>query len=298
MVLEYLMCLKNDVAVPEISQTDPRLDMLQETETTGEEYWNPELGMWTDTEEQPMAEQQQNTGPLSPYLKKQTRAQLVELLDELTKAFPNVREFLEDRRKVRSGNASTLLKAIRNEIADIREEPDWDEYEQEYQPVSFNRLKTYLQALFLAGPAEELLQVGKELINAVNFAIDNYDIEGDIIDEVPACMEIVIQALPSSSLSSSEKLIWAVDLELTDEYEFCYDVLKNIWNNAKKKSDWHALADELQKRLNAIRPDNDLRRRLTGWLIAAFEQTGREDEIIPLREREAEITGDYNGKRI
>ena len=51
---------------------------------------------------------------------------------------------------------STLLKAIRKEIADIREEPDWDEYEyeyeQEYQPVSFNRLKTYLQALLLAGP--------------------------------------------------------------------------------------------------------------------------------------------------
>ena len=296
-VLEYLMCLKNNVAVPQIPQTDPRLGMLRETETTGEEYWDPELGMWTDTEEEPKAEQQQNTGPLLAYFKKQTRAQLIELLDELTRAFPDVREFLEDRRKVRSGNADTLLKAIRQEIADIREGPDWDEYEyeyeQEYQPVSFNRLKTYLQALLLAGPAEELLQVGKELINAVNFAIDNYEIEGDIIDEVPACMEIVIQALPASSLSSSEKLIWAVDLELADEYEFCYDVLKNIWNNADNKSDWHALADELQKRLNAIRSDNDLRRRVTGWLIAALVQTGREDEIIPLREREAEITGDY-----
>ena len=296
-VLEYLMCLKNNVAVPQIPQTDPRLGMLRETETTGEEYWDPELGMSADVEEQLEAEQQQNTGSLLAYFKKQTRAQLIELLDELTRAFPDVREFLEDRRKVRSGNADTLLKAIRQEIADIREGPDWDEYEyeyeQEYQPVSFNRLKTYLQALLLAGPAEELLQVGKELINAVNFAIDNYEIEGDIIDEVPACMEIVIQALPASSLSSSEKLIWAVDLELADEYEFCYDVLKNIWNNADNKSDWHALADELQKRLNAIRSDNDLRRRVTGWLIAALVQTGREDEIIPLREREAEITGDY-----
>ena len=292
-VLEYLMCLKNDVTVPQIPQTDSRLDILRETETPTGEYWNPELGMWTDVEEQPKAEQQQNTGPLLAYLKKQTKAQLVELLDELTKAFPDVREFLEDRRKVRSGNASTLLKAIRQELADIREGPDWDEYDQEYQPVSFNRLKTYLQALLIAGPAEELLQVGKELINAVNFALDNYDIEGDIIDEVPACMEIVIQALPASSLSSSEKLIWAVDLELADEYEFCYNVLENIWNNANNKSDWHALADELQKRLNAIRSDNELRNRVTGWLISAFEQTGREDEIIPLREREAETTGDY-----
>lgn len=294
-ILEYLMCLKNDVAVPQIPPTDPRLDILRETETTGEEYWDPELGMWTDTEEEPKAEQQQNTGSLSAYLEKQTKAQLVELLDELTDAFPDVREFLEDRRKVRSGNASTLLKAIRQEIADIREGPDWDEYEydQEYQPVNFNRLKTYLQALLIAGHADEAIPLGKELINAVNFALDNYDIEGDIIDEVPACMEIVIQALPASSLSSSEKLIWAVDLELADSYELCYEVLENIWNNTKKKSDWRELADELQKRLNAIRSDNDLRRRLTGWLIAALEQTGREDEIIPLREREAEITGDY-----
>ena len=296
-VLEYLTCLKNNVKVPQIPQTDSRLDMLQETETTtGEEYWDPELGMSADTEEEPIVEQQQNTGPLSAYLKKQTKAQLVELLDELTKAFPDVRQFLEDRRKARSGNASVLLKAIRKEIADIRE-PDWDEYEyeydQEYQPVSFNRLKTYLQALLLAGHADEAIPLGKELINAINFAIDNYHIEGDILDEVPVCMEIVIQALPASSLSSSEQLIWAVDMDLADENEFCYDVLENIWNNAKKKSDWSELADELQKRLNAIRPDNDLRHRVTGWLIPALEQTGREDEIIPLREREAEITGEY-----
>ena len=131
------------------------------------------------------------------------------------------------------------------------------------------------------------------MIDAVNFALETYDIEGDIIDEVAACMEIVIQALPASSLSSYEKLAWAVDMDLGDSYELCYDALENIWNNANKKSDWHALADELQKRLNAIRSDNDLRRQVTGWLIAALEQTGREDEIIPLREREAEITGEY-----
>ena len=293
-VLEYLTCLKNDVAVPQIPQTDPRLDMLQKIETTaGEEYWDPELGMSVDTEEEPMVEQQQNTGSLSAYLKKQTKAQLVELLDELTKAFPDVREFLEDRRKVRSGNASVLLKAIRKEIADIREEPDWDEYEREYQPMSFNRLKTYLQALLLAGHADEAIPLGKELINAVIFALETYDMDGDIFDEASACMEIVVRAMPASSLSSSEQLIWAVEMDLADEYEFCYDVLENIWNNAKKKSDWSELADELQKRLNAIRPNNDLRRRVTEWLIPALEQTGREDEIIPLREREAEITGEY-----
>lgn len=67
----------------------------------------------SDVEEQPKTEQQQNTEPLLTYLEKQTKAQLVELLDELTDAFLDVREFLEDRRKVRSGNADTLQKAKR-----------------------------------------------------------------------------------------------------------------------------------------------------------------------------------------
>lgn len=300
-VLEHLMCLKNDVTVPQIPQTDPRLDLLQETETSAEEYWNPELGMWVDIEEQPAVEHQKNTGPLSAYLKKQTRTQLVELLDELIRAFPDVREFLEDRRNVRSGNADTLLKAIRQELADIREGPDWDEYDQEYQPVSFNRLKTYLQALLIAGPAEELLQVGKELINAVNFALDNYDIEGDIIDEVPACMEIVIQALTLSSLSSSEQLAWVVDTALADDYDLCTDALESFWNDRQKKSDWSELADELQKRLNNIPVSNDAdddistyrRDQLSNWLISVLECAGRENEILPLCEQEAEITGDY-----
>ena len=101
--------------------------------------------------------------------------------------------------------------------------------------MSFNRLKTYLQALLLAGHADEAIPLGKELINAVIFALETYDMDGDIFDEASACMEIVVRALPASSLSSSEQLIWAVDMDLADEYEFCYDVLENIWNNAKKE---------------------------------------------------------------
>ena len=300
-VLEYLMCLKNDVAIPEILQTDARLDHLQETETTGEEYWNPELGMWTDVEEQPKAELQQNTGSLSAYLKKQTKAQLVELLDELTKAFPDVREFLEDRRKVRSGNASTLLKAIRKEIADIRE-PDWDDYNYRgYQIVNFDRLHTYLQALLQEGQADEIVYLGKELIAAVTFAVESYDREGEMIDEVKPSIETVIQALTLSSLSSSEQLAWVVDIELADDYDLCTDALESFWNDRQKKSDWSELADELQKRLNNIPMSNDAdddistyrRDQLSRWLISALDWAGREDEILPLCEQEAEITGSY-----
>ncbi len=300
-VLEYLMCLKNDVAVPQIPQTDPRLDLLQETETPAEEHWNPELGMWVDTEEQPAVEHQKNTGPLSAYLKKQTKAQLVELLDELIRAFPDVREFLEDRRNVRSGNASTLLKAIRREIADIRE-PDWDDYNYRgYQSANFDRLPAYLHALLQEGQADEIVYLGKDLIGAVTFAVEMYDREGEMIDKVRPSIEIVIQALALSSLSSSEQLAWVVDIALADDYDLCTDALETFWNDRQKKSDWSELANELQKRLNNIPVSNDAdddistyrRDQLGRWLISALECAGRENEILPLCEQEAEITGDY-----
>ena len=287
-ILEYLMCLKNDVAVPQIPPTDPRLDILRETETTAEEYWNSELG-------------QQNTEPLSTYLEKQTKAQLVELLDELTRAFPDVREFLEDRRKVRSGNASTLLKAIRQEIADIRE-PDWDHYNyRRYQTANFDHLHAYLQTLLQEGQADEIVYLGKDLIGAVTFAVEMYDREGEMIDKVKPSIETVIQALTLSSLSSSEQLAWVVDTALADDYDLCTDALESFWNDRQKKSDWSELADELQKRLNNIPVSNDAdndistyrRDQLSNWLISALDCAGREDEILPLCEQEAEITGDY-----
>ena len=299
-VLEYLMCLKNDGAVPQIPQTDSRLDILRETETPTGEYWNPELGMGTDVEEQPKAEQQQNTEPLLTYLEKQTKAQLVELLGELTNAFPDVREFLEDRRKVRSGNASTLLKAIRQEIVDIRE-PDWDHYNyRRYQTANFDRLHAYLQALLQEGQADEIVYLGKELIGAVTFAVEMYDREGEMIDKVKPSIETVIQALTISSLPSSEQLAWVVDIALADDYDLCTDALETFWNDRQKKSDWSELADELQKRLNNIPMSKDAdgdistyrRDQLSNWLISALECAGREAEILPLCEQEAEITGD------
>ena len=300
-VLEYLTCLKNDVEVPQIPQTDSRLDMLRETETTGEEYWDSELGMWTDVKEQPKAEQQQNTEPLLAYLEKQTKAQLVELLDELTDAFPDVREFLEDRQKVRSGNADTLHKAIRNEIADIRE-PYWNDYNYRgYQTANFDRLHAYLQALLQEGQADEIVYLGKELIAAVTFAIETYDREGEMIDKVKPSIETVIQALALSSLPSSEQLVWVVDIALADDYDLCTDALETFWNDRQKKSDWSELADELQKRLNNIPMSKDAdgdistyrRDQLSNWLISVLECAGRENEILPLCEQEAEITGDY-----
>ena len=139
------------------------------------------------------------------------------------------------------------------------------------------------------------------MIGTVTFAIETYDREGEMIDKVRPSIETVIQALALSSLPSSEQLAWVVDISLADDYDLCTDALETFWNDRQKKSDWSELADELQKRLNNIPMSKDAdgdistyrRDQLSNWLISALECAGREAEILPLCEQEAEITGDY-----
>ncbi len=289
-ILEYMEHVKNNFEVPQIPETDPRLDLQPARDKIAGQYWEPGLGMRRTG---PMTDRETRTETLSAYLEKQSKAQLVALLGDLMDAFPDVKAVLSDRQNVHSGKTSTLLKTIRREL-DIRE-PNWDDYDAGYQPINFDRLKAYLHALLQAGQADDILQVGKEMIDSLSFAIETYDHEGDLIDEgaVAPCIEIVFRALTASSLSPSEQLIWAVDLELADEYGFFDEELYAFRDGPHKKSHWRALADELQKRLNAMKADNFRRGRLTEWLIDALEGAGCENEIIPLYEREAEITGNY-----
>ena len=291
-VLEYLGHLKNNFEVSQISETDPRLDLQLEIDQIGGKYWQPELATWRDAGAVQTVEQQETTAPLLDHLKKQSKAQLVELLGELTDAFPDVKAFLSDRQNVHSGNASTPIETIRREI-DIRE-PDWD-HDAGYRPIKFDLLKACLDALLRAGRADDVLQMGAEIIDSLSFAIANYDHAGDLIDEsvVAPCIEIVIRALRASSLSPSEQLIWAVDLEQADEYDVCPGVLRAFRDDPPKKSHWRALADELQKRLDAMGADKYPRWWICNRLTDALERAGCEDEIVPLYEREAEITGDY-----
>src|SRR5205807_91578 len=63
---------------------------------------------------------------------------------------------------------------------------------------------------------------------------------------------------------------------------------------------WSAVADELADRLQAlpaVRKDEFMTRyrrdRLSGWLVRSLEAAGRKEEILPLYEREAPLTGSY-----
>ncbi len=113
-------------------------------------------------------------------------------------------------------------------------------------------------------------------------------------------MEVVFQALPESSLSPSEQMLWAVEAELQDNYGLS-EGLEGFWNQKKAKQDWSILSDRLLERLGHLKPDkgedSDSRHygrdRLNDWIVEALKMSERLEEALALCEKEATKTGSY-----
>ncbi|MBU1207054.1 MAG: hypothetical protein KKH04_09020 [Proteobacteria bacterium] len=161
-------------------------------------------------------------------------------------------------------------------------------------------MKDRLEALLAKRHADEVVSLGKELFEAGKRQVEMSHDERETGEEISSCLEVVFRALPQSSLSPSEQMLWAVNADLEDEYDLCYGA-ESFWEIKHKASDWSVLADKLQERLNTLPAkkgeDNFSRKyrrdKLSDWVIHALGNAGRKDEIIPLCQNEAEITGNY-----
>ena len=288
-VLEYLECLKTDSAIGEIDEDDPRLLKLEALVDEEEENARPGRSK----------PKKSKTASLRPYLQEQTKAELVALVVELAEAHDAVRQSLVDRRTLASGQTQKILQMIRREIHAL-EESLWDEYDHRNPAANAGRLKEWLKGLVAAGQADAAVRLGPELLDAGSRAL-MHDDEGEFDTAFADCFEVIFQALDTASLSPADQMEWALDMEQADEYSLCHTGLSHLWKRPYTKSDWSAVCDRLAQRLEAIEPvaeenaflPNFKRSNIADWLIRALEKAGRQDEIIPLCEREAPITSSY-----
>ena len=301
-VLEYLEGLKTDSAIGEIEEDDPRLLKLEAMEDEYDEYEE-----FAEEEEEENVEvrserskpKKSKTASLRPYLQEQTKAELVALVIELADMHDEVRQLLADRRTLASGQTHKILQTIRREIRAL-EEPVWDEYDYRDPAANVGRLKAALKGLIEAGQADAAVQLGPELLVASSQALE-HDREGESDAAFADCLDVLFQALDTASLSPADQIEWAIDMEQADEYSLCHAGLAHLWKRPYAKSDWSAVCDRLAQRLEAIEPHaeedaflpNFKRSQMADWLIRALEKAGRQDEVIPLCEREAPITHSY-----
>jgi len=284
-VLEYIERLNNNQSVPQAAKDNPIIQKIRDTEEeTGE-----------------LSSEESVENEIKKYLNTKSKKQLINLLMDSARRHPDVDNELRENKQFEEGDSTSLVVRLRKEIRSISDEPGWQNYWQGdgYTP-DYSGVRRKLDMLLKTGNADKMLAIGKELIYAGVRQVSESNDEGETANEIASCMPVVVRALEQSSLSTVDKLEWALDVVLADEFDILGDFADYLMAQ-KSSHDWSVLADRLFERL---KPDilgrgedtfhrNYRRDLLTNWLIHALESAGRDDEIIPLCQSEAKVTGSY-----
>lgn len=292
-VLAYLAKLKQGVEVHVAAPDDKRLHLFDQSEV--------------------------KTTPahIPSFLEQQSKPQLITILEELAGHVPAVRQALEDRADLDRGSVARLVEKTREEIVILSAEPGWRSHWNDEARISdYSGVRNRLAVLMDNGHADEVLSIGEELLRAGTEQVSISDDDGETGEEIAACMDVVFRALSMSSLSPADQMLWAINATLDDEYGLCEGAA--FWERERTSSDWSLVADRLFDKLalfsdtmpahhatasSADQEPTDLdvpfshekyhRDRLTDWIFVTLEKSNRQQEIIPLCEREAQITGSY-----
>ena len=289
-VLEYLERVENNRRIPKVKDDDKRQELLDDELLDDEDDYEVD-GLPEDVRKN-----------LEAFLKGKTKAQLITLIHELAEQYPEMALELADRRHITIGNVKELTARLEKEIQNIGYEPGWQNYwkGEGYTP-DYSGIRKKLKTLLKMGHADEVLTLGRELVATGTRQVEESDDEGETAMEVAECMPMIAEALDKSSLDSADKLNWALDAVLEDQFDIC-EVFEEYLQRRHSKSAWNALADSLLTRLKGLKSakrTDDYRRnyfrdQLSDWAIHALERSGREQEIIPLCETEAAKTGSYD----
>jgi uncharacterized Zn finger protein len=293
-VLEYLEQIKQNRPIPKVDKKDKRLSILKNKGRNIEDEVSDNKNELTP--------QQKERANIKAFLKDKTKKQLTELILDLSEKFPNLAQELVDRKELATGDVKSLVNRLKNDILQISSEPGWRNYwENEGYIPDYSQIRIKLKSLLKSGHPDEVLSLGEELIDQGNQQISMTDDDGETAMEIEACMPIVLKALDRSSLEKTDKLAWAVNAVLKDEYGVC-DVFGDYLYQKHPKSAWNTLANRLLQQLeemNEQQEDDGLyldyhRDQLSNWILHALDNAGREEEVLPLCEAEARKTGRYS----
>lgn len=302
-LLEYLERLKHGRRVPQAGAGDKRLGLLAGEDRGGDVAHN-DVGRDDSAPTRKAADgidAGQAAEDLDAFLRGKTKAQLMGLIRELAGQYPEIAQALADRCRMAGGDAKTLLTRLRQEIRAVGAEPGWQNYWRgEGHTPDYSGIRKKLEVLLKGGYADEVLTAGEELLTTGTRQVEESQDQGETAAEIIGCMPVIVKALDSSSLDGADRLSWALDAVLADDYGIC-EAFAEYLRQPHPQASWQALADRLLARLPDVKSFKGAdafdrgyaRDRLGDWAVHALEGAGREDEIIPLCEAEATKTGSY-----
>ena len=293
-VLELLECLEADEQVPMVDPDDPRLRTLGPSLMNYEDDW--------DIEESEQSESHINEA-VRRHIRAKSHDELVAWVVSLLETHPELFGELRERIRLKTSDFDSLMASTRKMIADVTDEPGWVnhwDWDGDSSLPDYAPLQARFEHFLTIGRFDELVELGQELFEAGVRQIELSHDEGETAMALRNCMAVVFEALARSSRSGAEKLLYASEAGLKDDYGILDDATEVVFDRDYTAEDWSGLADALTQTLDDMpREESDgcsihyKRRRRSDVLLGALELAGRTDELVGVHEREARATNSY-----
>ena len=244
--------------------------------------------------------QQDRTAP-----PRKSQGELADLVWSLVRRFPEIYQEFRERIALQEGDVGRLVAEARREIRQVTSETAWqNDWTGEGHIPDYSKIQHRFERLLELGHADAVVSLGREFIAQGLRQIGEAHDEGDTATAFAECLPVVFQAVTRSSLSGPERLLFAIDAELADDYDALGDSTEALFDAPAQPQDWSVVADTLAQRLKTSSAQeergaadsfsrNYARDRVTNWIATALENAGRDQELRTLYESEAQATGSY-----
>ena len=290
-ILTGLANVKDGAEIPLAGQDDERWGLFADDFVDDEDDEYDDCGQSLDVEV-----------AVKPILQKKKKAELLAMLVDFARRFPEVRRDILETDQLQSGDIKKLICSLAAEIDEVtQEDAYYDHWRDEGSLPDYDHIRQQLSALLTKGHADEVVKLGQQLWQQGCDQVGQSHDEGETAEEVAACMTIVFEAVIDSSMSHVDQLLWFIDIFLEDEYSLSDDGLEYIEAETYSKDHWQKVALVLQNRLaKTAKPKGGddysgkyRRERIMNWLIRAFERSGQGKLVLPLLEKEAHVVQCY-----
>jgi uncharacterized Zn finger protein len=239
---------------------------------------------------------------IKTHVEQKSREELTGLIWSLIGRFPELRQEFQERIALSEGDVEQLVAAARRELRAVTAEFGWrNHWKNEGHTPNYERLKHRLERLAELGHCDCVVELGSELLDRGMVQVGQSDDEGETAMGLADCLSIVFDALGKSSLSASDKILYAIDAHLQDDYDVVGEPAAKILGANWSTADWSVVADRLQMRLKKFAPGKAQedysqkyqRERLSCYLLDALDCAGRRDELLAVYEAEARETDSF-----